>query len=178
MNPPLLIGIAGRARTGKNTLANFIQAQHNGYYQYAFAGPIRAMLKAGLGIDMDGSWGDTKEQEIPLLGKSPRQLMQTLGTEWGRQLVHPDLWVLLAHQLLMRRGPGMIITDLRFENEAAWVRRNRGVVLHLQRNAAPAVNDHSSESGLLVSPEDVVIHNDLDLESLQHTVSKLWTGGY
>jgi hypothetical protein len=174
MGLPHLIGIAGRARTGKNTLATFIQAQYGGY-QYAFAAPIRAMLKSGLGVDMDTPyWSERKEQIIPAIGKSPRQLMQTLGTEWGRQLINPDLWLILASGQLASRGPGMIVTDMRFENEASWVRRNKGVVLHLERNAAPTVNSHSSETPINRQPEDIVVYNDLDLESLQLAVSKLW----
>jgi hypothetical protein len=119
-------------------------------------------------------WAERKEQVIPAIGKSPRQLMQTLGTEWGRQLVRDDLWVVLAGAQLHQRGPGMIVTDLRFENEATWIRRNRGTVIHLERNAAPAVNAHASETPLIKAPEDMTVYNDLDLESLQHAVSKLW----
>lgn len=171
---PPIIAVAGKARVGKNTLAMFIQAQYGGY-QYAFAGPLKAMIKAGFGIDMDEPyWAERKEDVIPNLGKSPRELMQTLGTEWGRQQVHPDLWILLAQATLLRRGPGMIITDLRFENEASWVRSKGGCVIHVERKLAPGVNEHSSEKGLQRAPEDFVVHNDLDLESLQHTVSKLW----
>ena len=29
-------------------------------------------------------------------GKTPRYLMQTLGTEWGRMMVDGDLWVELC----------------------------------------------------------------------------------
>lgn len=171
---PPLIALAGKARTGKNTVAAFVQAQYGGY-QYAFASPIRAMLKAGFNLDLDDSyWAQRKEEPIPMLGKSPRQLMQTLGTEWGRNLVHPDLWLLLAQSAFGNRGPGMIITDMRFENEAAWIRRAGGTVVHVERNAAPTVNAHSSEGQLMRQPQDVVLYNDLDLESLQHAVSKLW----
>lgn len=176
MNKPPLIGIAGKARVGKNTLATFIEAQYGGY-QYAFADPMRAMLHAGLGIDFKQEfWRARKEAKIEALGKSPRELMQTLGTDWGRQLVHPDLWVILAMMRLSNTGPGMIVTDVRFENEAHWIRKNGGTVLHLKRSAAPSVADHTSEAGIIFEPanNDIVIFNDLDLESLQHTVGKLW----
>lgn len=175
MIPPI-IGIAGKARTGKNTLANFIEAQYGGY-QYALTSPIRAMLRAGFGIDFDDPhWVAHKEDVIPAIGRSPRELMQTLGTEWGRRRVHPDIWVILANQALLARGPGMIITDVRFENEAEWIRKNGGQVIHVSRSAAAPVHQHTSEDGIIFQPEgrDMLVINDFDLESLQHTVSKLW----
>lgn len=171
---PAVIGIAGLARTGKDTLANFLLAQYGGY-KYAFAEPIRRMLAAGFNINLDHPyWAKHKENVIPVLDKSPRQLMQTLGTEWGRQLVHPDVWIVMATQTLRNRGPGMIVSDLRFENEAAWVRKNNGLVLHLMRGNVPAVSEHSSENGLIVQPQDKMIDNNAGLEELQDKVTKLF----
>lgn len=175
MKPPMLIGVAGKARSGKNTTADFIEAQYGGY-QYSFANPLRAMLKAGFGIDLDiAYWQDRKENEIPALGKSPRQMMQTLGTEWGRQLVHPDLWVILAADKLRQRGGGMIVTDVRFENEATWIRKMQGVVIHVTRESASTVAAHTSENGLQVHPQDIQLVNNGGLEELQHTVSRLFS---
>ena len=179
MKPPALIGIAGKARCGKNTLANFIQAQYGGY-QYGFANPLRRMLNAGFGIDLDRSqyWQEHKEDVIPVFGKSPRQMMQSLGTEWGRNIIHPEVWLLLAQQELLNRGAGMIVTDVRFENETAWIRKNRGVVIHIQRDNAALVNEHSSEAGLEVVPGDITIFNNGSLDELQYATSKLFGGDF
>ncbi|MDQ3273756.1 MAG: deoxynucleotide monophosphate kinase [Actinomycetota bacterium] len=171
---PKVIGIAGKARTGKNTMANFIEAQYGGY-QYSMAAPIRRMLKAGLNVDMDDPWwAERKEKNIPAIGKSPRQLMQTLGTEWGRQLIEPSIWITLALDVLRKRGPGMIVPDIRFENEAAWVRKMGGTVIHLSRKNAPGINPHVSENALLSAPSDIQFYNDAGLEEMQHAVSKLF----
>lgn len=171
---PPVIGIAGRARVGKDTLASFIEAEYGGY-RYSLATPIRHMLRAGLGIDLDDDyWAARKEQVLPGLGHSPRTLMQTLGTEWGRNTIHPDLWVVLAHAVLTRMGPGMIVSDVRFDNEAAWIRREKGVVIHLYRDDAPEVAAHTSENGVSVRPEDIQLYNRGSLEDLQFAVTKLW----
>lgn len=171
---PAVVGIAGKARTGKNTLADFIEAQYGGY-QYSMAAPLRRMLKAGFGIDMDDPyWTARKEEPIAAFEKSPRQLLQTLGTEWGRQAVHPDTWVILATDVLRKRGAGMIVTDIRFENEAAWVRRMGGKVIHLTRTAAPGVNEHVSEAGVIKAPSDIEFFNNGTLEEMQYAVSKLF----
>ncbi len=167
-----LIGIAGRARSGKDTVANFIIAAIGGY-RYSFADPIRAML-APLGVDMnDPYWQARKEELIPALGVSPRRMMQTLGTEWGRQIINPDLWLIMAHQRLLGNGPGMVISDVRFENEAAWIRKHGGRIIHVIRPEAKAVEAHASEDGIEMLDTDVRLFNSGTLEELQLSVREL-----
>lgn len=167
-----LIGIAGRARSGKDTVANFIVAAIGGY-RYSFADPVRAML-APLGVDMsDPYWQARKEEPIPALGVSPRRMMQTLGTEWGRQLINPDLWLIMAHQRLLQNGPGMIISDVRFDNEAAWIRKHGGRIIHVIRPDAKAVEAHASEDGIEMQDTDARLFNSGTLEELQLSVREL-----
>lgn len=172
---PPIIGIAGAARTGKDTTANFIIAAVGGY-RYGLADPIRNMLTQ-IGVDMsDPYWQDNKEQTIPALGVSPRRLMQTLGTEWGRQLVHPNLWLILAQQRLLKFGPGMVIPDVRFDNEAQWVRDRGGMIIHLKRSTASGVALHASEGGVVQHVADKTLINDGTLEELQQSVRELLSG--
>lgn len=172
MPQPPLIGIAGRARSGKDTVANFIIAAIGGY-RYSFADPIRAMLSP-LGVDMnDPYWQARKEDIIPALGVSPRRMMQTLGTEWGRNLINPDLWIIMAHQRLLQNGPGMVIPDVRFENEAAWIRKHGGRIIHVIRPEAKAVEAHASEDGIEMLDADAQLFNSGTLEELQLSVREL-----
>lgn len=169
---PTVFGVTGKARSGKDTVANFIVAAIGGY-RYAFADPIRAMLRAGFGIDMsDPYWQERKEVPIAAFGKSPRQIMQTLGTEWGRDLVHTDIWVLMAQQKLLNNGAGMVISDVRFENEARWVRKLGGVVIHVVRSDNAEVNPHASEGGVTLADTDKLVTNAGSLEELQEQVKK------
>lgn len=176
MAGPRLIGVTGRARSGKDTVTQFVIA-HTGGYQYSFAEPLRRML-LGLGIDMhDPYWIARKEQVIPALGASPRKMMQTLGTEWGRGLINKDLWLIMAKQYLLSNGPGMVISDVRFENEADWVRKNGGLLIHVTRDDAPEVSAHVSEAGVVfVEGTDVLIENNDSLESLQAKVQAVLDG--
>lgn len=173
MARPPLIGIAGRARSGKDTVANFLIAAIGGY-RYSFADPIRSML-APLGVDMnDPYWQDRKEEIIPALGVSPRRMMQTLGTEWGRELINPHLWLILANHRLLRDGPGMVIPDVRFENEAEWIRRYGGRIIHVYRTDGREVEAHASEAGVKRLPEDIQLFNTGTLEELQILVRSLF----
>lgn len=172
MASPPIIGIAGPARSGKDTVANFIIASRGGY-RYSFADPIREMVKA-LGIDMsEPYWQKHKEDIIPALGASPRRIMQTLGTEWGRQMINPNLWLILAQQRLLRHGAGMIIPDVRFPNEADWVRKHGGLLIHLHRPNIEEVEAHVSENGVERAPSDALLFNTGTLEELQTAVRGL-----
>lgn len=171
-----IIAFTGPARSGKDTAGDFVVSMVGGY-RYSFADPLRAMLVAGFGIDMNEKfWKDNKEKEIAALGKSPRRMMQTLGTEWGRDLIHPDVWVIVAKQQLINRGPGMVICDVRFENEAAWVRKNNGLLIHINRDSGTSVEAHSSENGVQPGAGDIELSNNGTLEQLQDKLTELLRG--
>lgn len=178
MNLPPIVGITGLPRSGKDTVADFLLAKHRGTYKYSFAEPIVDMLNVGFNQNFRSDyWTERKGEPIPLLGKSPRELMQTLGTEWGRQHVHPDLWVFLANQRFLKLGAGMIIPDVRFENEAAFVRKYGGVVVHMSKFNAPLPNEHVSNKPIVGNAGDLILCNDGDLAELQHNVEGLFTDG-
>lgn len=173
-----LIGLHGRARSGKDTAATYLAAQF-GLLVYALASPLKRSLIEMLNLPASIFDGADKEKPLPWLGKSPRELMQLLGTEWGRHQVHPQLWLLLAemnlanHLEVSPHARGFVISDVRFENEADWIRAKGGIVVHLHRPDAPGVTAHSSESGIAVCDNDLVIHNDGTLEDLYAALEAL-----
>lgn len=164
MNQPTLIGLTGLAGTGKDTVRTMLEDA--GYTGFAFADPLRAMLRELLtGSNIDDKYMDSrefKEAIIPELGVSYRQLAQTLGTEWGRAL-QPDFWLRLAtsylHGQMDAGGRQFCISDVRFENEAQWVRNHDGVVWRIERPGTEPVRSHASEQGVDAIKADVVIFN-------------------
>ena len=91
-------------------------------------------------------------------------------------MINPDLWLILAKQLLLNYGPGMVIADVRFENEATWVRAQGGRVLHIERPDNVAVESHASEAGIEFKGEegDLKIINGGSLEDLQQTIREVF----
>jgi hypothetical protein len=174
-----LIGIAGKAGSGKDTAGAHLVERH-GFDQYAFANPIRAMLAAlGAFPASDLIDRDTKEVVIGWLGKSPRQMAQTLGTEWGRELVHPQLWVLMAQrrwEAAQAAGEDLVITDVRFENEVLWVKAQGGQVIALERSGAAAVSAHASEQFDISAVADIVISNNGTIDDLKSGVDNAIAG--
>lgn len=168
-----LIGISGRARSGKDTAAQALT--HRGWHRYSFADPLKDGVRCMLGLGREHTDGALKEQPMDWLGGvTPRRLMQTLGTEWGRDLVHPDLWLLVADRRIADAGadgaPGLVIPDVRFDNEANFIRERGGCVIHLLRPEVEQVHSHLSESGVRHGIGDPVLVNDGPVTALWEAV--------
>ena len=170
MKPPV-IGLVGRRGSGKSLAAQRLVAVH-GYLRVPFAAPLKDMLRA-IGLD-EVYLGSLKEQPCPLLcGAAPRHAMQTLGS-WGRDSIHPDMWVTLWREKAFRSSAPLIVAnDVRFANEAATVRALGGALLRVTRRDAPAgeeVDSHVSETeqdGILC---DVIMQNNGTLADLERIV--------
>lgn len=178
MSKSFLIGLTGYADTGKDTVREILEDQH-GFGGFAFADPIRAMLRELLtssGID-DACMDDRalKEAVIQALGVSYRQLAQTLGTEWGRNL-QSDFWLRIASayvtDLEWAGNTHFVVSDVRFPNEAEWVRSRGGVIWCVRREQAQAVRPHISESGVDSIKADWTINNNGSLDDLREVVAE------
>lgn len=172
MSYPKVIGLAGKAGAGKDTVADHLVLNH-GYVKYSLAAALKAGLNAMFGFTPE-QWNDRewKETVIPWLGKSPRQLAQTLGTEWGRNAVRDDLWLLLAQRFIEQSDQRVVIADVRFENEAMLVRNLGGKVWQIQRPDVAAVATHASEKPLAPWFIDTHVFNDSGYVDLFDQVDK------
>lgn len=157
----IIIGFAGRAGAGKTTAAQHL-VQHHGFERVRFAGPLKAMMRA-LGCTEEEVDGARKEMPCDLLGgRTPRQAMQWLGTEWGREMIAPDLWT-RAWEYAAAGKPRVVVDDVRFPNEVEAVRRLGGVVVQLvaPMNQSAMFASHVSEAGIL--DFDRVMNNNMGM---------------
>lgn len=161
-----LIGITGRAGAGKDTVGRIL-CDYVCFVRISFADPIRAMIQS-LGIDCTNR--DTKEKPVPWIGRSPRYLMQTLGTEWGRNLVDPEIWIKAAARRIDTMGADIVVTDVRFDNEAKMIQDRGGLIWQVIRPGIRRVEAHRSEAGISTEHIDRVISNNGSVETLIETV--------
>jgi hypothetical protein len=163
-----LIGIYGRAGSGKDTIAEYLHAHFKNVYIKAFAEALKDAAAVAFGIDPETFYHRTKKEETnPFWGVSPRQIAQFFGTEMFRdtapKLIGVDMgtnfWIhRLEGQLngdLYTEGEGeyedgdtVVIPDVRFQNEYDWVIENGGIVIHVVREDVKEVGipGHSSEA--------------------------------
>jgi hypothetical protein len=181
MHTMQIVGLTGKAGAGKDTaaamLCEALQARGKRTKTMAFAEPIRAALMA-MGVPSSYIYERRlKETEIPGWGASYRKLAQTLGTEWGCDQIGKDLWVrLLADRLveigMVSRLPDVVvITDVRLQNEADWIKTRLGLLVHVVRPDVGEVRGHISEAG--VQGVDQMLRNDGDLQNLRSCCGQL-----
>lgn len=176
MARPLLIGLAGKARSGKDTVGAYLD--RHGFSSTAFAAPLKAGVRAMFNLTHDHTDGHLKEEVIPHLGVSPRQLMQWLGTEYGREMIRESVWVDVALKQwrdMCEHTPSarLVVTDIRFDNEADAIRQAGGTVVHIRRGSAQPVSAHASEAGVEMVTGDYEIDNNGTLEQLYDEVDIL-----
>uniref|UniRef100_G8EY48 Deoxynucleotide monophosphate kinase n=1 Tax=Synechococcus phage S-CAM8 TaxID=754038 RepID=G8EY48_9CAUD len=169
-----LIGLYSHAPgSGKSTVAQILDG-----VAFSFADPLRqfvAKTLTSLGHDGFDLVRNGKEQKIAGIGVTPRQMMQTLGTEWGRSCVHPELWVMIAESEATNwlRSVDVTFDDVRFPNEAEMIRRLGGELWLVDRPGVVYEGSHASEGALFDVLPDVVINNNGDLEQLRELVAGL-----
>lgn len=124
---------------------------------------IRAPIKSPRKI------GDTK--------MTVRQLLQELGTECGRDVLHPDVWVnslfsnyktTFTHDEIQKYNSvqNWIITDMRFTNELEAVKQKNGITIRINRYTGNTDHQHKSETALDNAEFDYVIDNKGDIQEL------------
>ena len=168
---PIIIGLAGPAGSGKDTVRQMLESDH-AFSGLAFADPIRSMVSELLSyVDAEHYAQDRalKEEHVPRLNASDRELAQTLGTEWGRS-IEPEFWLRIASARLdALQDQGLrhfVISDVRFLNEAAWIKLLGGEVWRVERPSAEPVRQHASELISHITPDRIIDNSG--------TVEELW----
>lgn len=164
----MIIGIVGPKGSGKSTLAGLLVRR--GFTRLSFAGPLKSMIRALLreqGASAETITrmvdGDLKEVGTSLLGgRSPRYAMQTLGTEWGRELIGHGFW-LDSWATRAAAIDDVACDDVRFLNEAERIRDLGGVVVRVVRDLSTAVDSHVSETELSMIHPDHAVTNPPDV---------------
>lgn len=183
MTEVTLVGIAGWARSGKDTAAQGLV--DIGWTKAAFADPLKRALEIlNPVVYTEGHWDNDKDiyslsdalaygdgwndaKDDPDWGDEVRRLLQTFGTEVGRNLFGEDFWV---KQALDGAYPYTVFSDVRFKNEADAIRAAGGIVIRVQRDGVFPVNGHSSETDLDDYDFDYEITNNWTKESLQDDI--------
>ena len=165
---PMLIAFTGAKQSGKTTLAKLL-CKEGLNVRKSFAQPMRDMLSA-MGVE-DRYLYEYKTTPIPYLAGSPtaRHLMQTIGTEWGRDCIHKDLWVTLAIDGFKRQTDNdfsVFVDDLRFPNEAEMFRKAGGIIVKIYRDGLTDADEHESEKYWKAIDSDFTIRNNGTPEEL------------
>lgn len=159
----MIIGFAGLKRCGKDTATLYL-LEHLKAKQVMLAEPIKLGLMAMFGFTWEQVNGEGYDRDQPTeYGPSIREMLQTLGTEWGRNMVCKNVWLMLQLKKMQEEPDVLyIMSDVRFDNEAELVRAH-GVLVHIETpNAPKPEDDHPSERGVAFKEGDKVLVNRKD----------------
>ena len=206
MNHFSIIGLVGRAGAGKDTVASILSESH-GHIRIAFADALRLEIANSFKIDsrvMDDRYEKEKINEHITIARcddqdfifrmqdlgydihqhrSPRQILRWWGTEYRRQVCSDKYWLERMQDTidsLMRTGARkIVITDVRFINEAKFVNSLFGQIWRVSRTSADSIKaDHSSESEQDHICCTTTVSNNGTLGQLIHTVNQAYEYEY
>ena len=170
-----IIGIYSPAPQSGKTLASNVLT-HQGFTRLSFAAPLKRMcieFLMMLGYSKAAALEyvfTNKEALIPEINQTPRHLMQTLGTEWGRDLIDNDVWLTIFEKA-SQEFKKIVVDDVRFVNEAEKIRQMGGEMWKIVRPGATHNGAHSSEGQLdNWNGFDQVIYNDGTLVEFREKV--------
>lgn len=172
-----VIGLVGAMGSGKSTVADIL-VSHYGYTRVKMTDVMKRMIRA-MGLTDDHIEGHLKDEPCDLLGgRTPRWAMQTLGTQWGRKLIHTDIWIKAAEfqcRKLLADGKNIVIDDARYHNEFSMVRRLNGSLYRVLRAGYDSHPDaHESERSWNTCEVDGIICNTRDISGLYNQVGQLF----
>lgn len=185
MSRPRIIGIHAPApQSGKSTTAKILHEKF-GYQIFPFADTLKMMVRpilTALGYSPDEiirmERGD-KRDIIRGINIELRFLYQTIGTDWGREIVHKDMWTIVWEEKVSRilSDPTLDISivadDVRFPNEIEAIYRLGGEMWDITRPGTVKGTNHSSEHSISASVMfDVRLVNDGTVDDLEQKIGQ------
>ena len=180
-----LVALTGAAGSGKSTVAKYLSEGRHSHYgsnvpfvRTKFSGTLKKMLMQIPNVTIDMIEGKLKEEPQELFGgKTPREVMQTLGTEWGRASVYSKIW-LDSWERSVCDLTYVVVEDLRYLNEAELVKNRGGEIWRIKRPDYQC-NGHISETEMKGIEPDLTISNSGSLGELHAMIDNIlapWSG--
>ena len=202
----MIIGVCGLIGSGKDTIADYLVNIHE-FRRESFANTLKDAVSSVFGWDRDMLEGRTRHSrewreqidawwadrlDMPAL--TPRWVLQYWGTEVVRRGFHDDTWIASLENRLRKSQDDIVISDCRFPNEIAAIKRAGGTVVRVRRGDEPtwygiaqAANSHpqpnasskilqelgihGSETAWIGTQFDAVIDNNASLDQLYSQIN-------
>lgn len=193
---PLIIGISGKKRHGKDSVARILDQW--GVHRLAFADHLKRLAMQTWDLSFEQVYGDElKEVVDERWGLTPRFMLQQLGTQVGRN-IHEMTWVRKALSTIEKASKGetvvlpnlitrefesiefaegwanrWCIPDCRFPGEAEAVKAKGGIVIKVVRPSLVSNDSHASETEVDNVKEDYLVMNDGSLDDLEAQIKPI-----
>ena len=146
----MIIGISGKKRAGKDTVADILYVLHSNSVRYYFAQPLKLEVARACGVSVE---------YINEHKDNFRLILQGWGTNFRRELYDKNYWIKKMEVAIsnLERYDNILIPDVRFKNEYVMVKSKGGIMIRVLGISQP--DSHVSEIELDNEPFDYVIDN-------------------
>jgi hypothetical protein len=184
----IIIGISGRKHSGKDTVAQYLSHFFNKHehqiIKIAFADALKQEIASAI-YKIDLSKVDAKYLMTVKYINDNKDIFRPLMQGWGdfrRKLFSSDYWIKKMDEELLkysRQYPSVvaIIPDVRFLNEAQYIKSLNGILIRVERDLPEhAFDNHPSESELTKDnfKWDTVIDNSGSITELRQLVKHIF----
>lgn len=172
----MIIGITGKAGSGKNLCSEIIEKQLKSVESLAFAEPLKEAAKILFNFN-DNQLHNLKEKEEidTRWDKSPRQIFQWLGGLLRKDIDKNFFIEHMKQRIENSYAHFIVVTDVRFLNELELIKSMGGKVIKIVRPNAKTTeySDDVSEKGIDDELVDVLIINDGTVEDLSDKIKEI-----
>ena len=152
----MIVGLLGFIGSGKGTVGEILLEQ--GFHQISFAAAVKDVASVMFGWPRELLEGDTntsrdfRENKDAFWSEefrrdfTPRQALQLIGTEVGRNIFHEDFWVIKVKNELRNKNVNFVVTDVRFPNEMKMIQDMGGILILVERGYHPHWFDIASKA--------------------------------
>jgi hypothetical protein len=173
----MIIGFCGYPYNGKSEAAKRL-VDNYAFIKMNFADNLKRMILTLRGVEHRHVYGTKadKEEIIEGLGVSGRYLMETLGTQWGRDMIKPSLWVdqsissALNH---LSMGSSVVYDDVRFHNEVTAIKDSGGIVIRIVRPGIEPDLTLPANREIADLKDDMLISNHYSGPQWEHNLEKM-----
>lgn len=175
----MIIGICGKNRSGKDTVANYLKDKYKFEHLY-FAEPLKKAAILLFKLSPEQITGDLKETIDARYNKSPRQLLRWLGIHVFRNQFKDSFWLdylKFSYEEIRTKNPNVlvVVSDVRFQDEIDMIKKLGGKIVKINReNRILNSNDIESDNRFIeLTGFDFYINNDSTLEDLYHNIETM-----
>lgn len=174
----MIVGLGFAARIGKDTAADYLVRKYR-FKKLAFAEPLKEAAKIIYGFTNEQVYGDLKEVIDEFWNETPRQVLQTAGTNALRNHHRQDIWVMATKRKLIKEpNTNWVISDVRFINEAEMIKSLGGFVIRVDANFPGQqhikTGNHASEIGMLSYENwDWILQNNSTIKDYYKNIDEM-----
>ncbi len=174
-----IIGITGKKSSGKSLTADYLQSEF-GFEQFAFADKLKSGIISIFDVPNESLYGSEVEKNKldEFWGVSGRQLAQIIGSELFRDILPTllpqlnNIWIrCIEKKILNSKSDLIVISDVRFSDEAEFIKSMGGVIISIERNNLNIIDKHQSETQIINA--DYTVDNNYTIDELFEKINNI-----